>query len=394
MWIASKLELSIVVALRLLWFLLGGWSRLPKCADQTVLIFKTAKLGDFICTTPALKLVAANTRGAVKLLTGFSAKRSNFDAGQLSPWVQLVRHIQNLEILTARYDKWSETKKRIRAAKWNRDRYQIILLVASGESPPSICKKILFLRSIGIRGQLRGINSAIRVWVRKMLYGRIVHQSRSMYLTGICAHLESTSLRVRTPHNSYCICVSKADKIWAKTFWSGLSGGGKVKVVLCPGGARVHKRWPVASYQQLIVSESLCDASLLVIGDEADRLVLSKHLSLNQESRCVAGELTLCQSAALIAEADLFIGNDSGPAHISAGLGVETIVIFSGIHHPGLWDPLGKRVRIQRHWTKCRGCRAELLCPAGTNECIQGVSVEEVVQSVRSALVKIPVGQE
>ena len=40
----------------------------------------------------------------------------------------------------------------------------------------------------------------------------------------------------------------------------------------------------------------------------------------------LAGKTTLLQLVALIAKAMLFVGNDSGPAHIAGGLGVPTVV--------------------------------------------------------------------
>ena len=40
----------------------------------------------------------------------------------------------------------------------------------------------------------------------------------------------------------------------------------------------------------------------------------------------------------LIATAAIFVGNDSGPAHIAAAFGVPTVVIF-GPSDPAIWGP-------------------------------------------------------
>jgi ADP-heptose:LPS heptosyltransferase len=40
----------------------------------------------------------------------------------------------------------------------------------------------------------------------------------------------------------------------------------------------------------------------------------------------------------LLASASLFVGNDSGPAHMAAAFGVPAVVIF-GESNPAIWGP-------------------------------------------------------
>ena len=44
--------------------------------------------------------------------------------------------------------------------------------------------------------------------------------------------------------------------------------------------------------------------------------------------------------AAILRSARLFLGNDSGPTHLAAQLGVRTVAFF-GPTDPGLWAPIG-----------------------------------------------------
>jgi ADP-heptose:LPS heptosyltransferase len=53
--------------------------------------------------------------------------------------------------------------------------------------------------------------------------------------------------------------------------------------------------------------------------------------------RCVLGS-TLAETKALLAGAALFVGNDSGPAHMAAAFGVPVAVIF-GSSDPLIWAP-------------------------------------------------------
>jgi ADP-heptose:LPS heptosyltransferase len=52
----------------------------------------------------------------------------------------------------------------------------------------------------------------------------------------------------------------------------------------------------------------------------------------------IVANAPLSRVMSLISGAELFVGNDSGPAHIAAGFGVPTTVIF-GASDPAIWGP-------------------------------------------------------
>lgn len=47
---------------------------------------------------------------------------------------------------------------------------------------------------------------------------------------------------------------------------------------------------------------------------------------------------SLAQTKALMSKASVFIGNDSGPAHMAAAFGIPSIVLFS-VSNPAIWGP-------------------------------------------------------
>jgi heptosyltransferase III len=47
-------------------------------------------------------------------------------------------------------------------------------------------------------------------------------------------------------------------------------------------------------------------------------------------------------------ECERFIGNDSGPGHLAAAVGVATFTLF-GPTDPAVWGPVGPRVFSLRH---------------------------------------------
>jgi len=122
--------------------------------------------------------------------------------------------------------------------------------------------------------------------------------------------------------------------------WSGL------RVAIHPGGGEnpgmrmVEKRWPAERFGDLAVRCSLRGASIVVVGGPGDRAAGERVLA-GQEVRglsCV-GRCDLGTTAALIESCDVFVGNDSGLAHIAAAVGTPVVAIF-GPTSPRRYGPV------------------------------------------------------
>lgn len=116
-------------------------------------------------------------------------------------------------------------------------------------------------------------------------------------------------------------------------------------VVIHPGSGAAFKCWPIERFIDL--ARQLNDAGRqvkFVIGEvEAERWSAE---TLNQ-LRAVGKVEQPADAVGLwkiISTASLFIGNDSGPAHLAGMAGVPTVVLF-GPTSPDVWKPLGPRVK-------------------------------------------------
>lgn len=115
-------------------------------------------------------------------------------------------------------------------------------------------------------------------------------------------------------------------------------------VVIAPGSGSLTKCWPIENY--FAVAQELIKDNfkvLFLLGPaELDRF---SSATINQLGNVapVASGLSLTEVLQLLSVANVFIGNDSGIAHLAGGLGVKTITLF-GPTQSDLYKPCGRQV--------------------------------------------------
>jgi ADP-heptose:LPS heptosyltransferase len=101
----------------------------------------------------------------------------------------------------------------------------------------------------------------------------------------------------------------------------------------------------------------------------------------------LTGTLALDDLMRLLATAAVFVGNNSGPQHLAAGLGVSTIGIHSGVVDAREWGPLGPRAVALRRDMSCSPCYLERAadCPRQL-ACLEQLPVAAVYSQCRQML--------
>ena len=98
----------------------------------------------------------------------------------------------------------------------------------------------------------------------------------------------------------------------------------------------------------------------------------------------VCASLPLRQFLAVLSCCHAFVGNDSGPMHMAAGLGVRVVAIF-GPELPEWFGPMGAGHEIViRKGMWCRPCWRK--CRFAEHYCLRLISVEEVMQAVHNVV--------
>jgi ADP-heptose:LPS heptosyltransferase len=172
----------------------------------------------------------------------------------------------------------------------------------------------------------------------------------------------------------------------------------KPVVAVHPGVGNAMRQWPAehfASLIDLLVEKNGVHAVLIGSAEEAELAdeVLAQVANRNAVAS-VVGKTPLRQLPDLLRACVLYVGNNSGPKHIAAALGVPTIGIHSGVVDAIEWGPIGRRaVAVRRNMT-CSPCYIARMedCPRGF-ACMRGLE-PAAVQEVSEILLARPVDRQ
>ena len=124
-------------------------------------------------------------------------------------------------------------------------------------------------------------------------------------------------------------------------------------------------------------------------------LASEKELCQEVASACsfkipvLAGETSVPQLAALLAQAEILVSNDSGPAHVASAVGTPVVSIFGPTVPAFGYTPFGvDRVVIERRELDCRPCdrHGPRRCPLGHFRCMREIDSREVVRGIERLL--------
>jgi ADP-heptose:LPS heptosyltransferase len=157
---------------------------------------------------------------------------------------------------------------------------------------------------------------------------------------------------------------------------------GRPAIAIHPGAGSPAKRWPIARFQALAreIVRGL-GVDILVIEGPAEP-GLARKVTEGLPAAYVAASLPLGVVAGALSLCRVFIGNDSGMAHLAAGLGLPSVILF-GSTSPDHWAPRGNRVMVLRDIRECAPCETGL---PGEHVCLSNITVERVWAALKSTM--------
>lgn len=158
--------------------------------------------------------------------------------------------------------------------------------------------------------------------------------------------------------------------------------------VIFAGGARKTRYWPIENYIEVIRYLRALNMGVCIVGSSEqveDAVQMSKGDPLVVD---FSGRLELPELAALMKKSKIYIGNDSGPSHLAAAVGVPSVVLF-GPGDLGRCCPRGMgSVRIARFSVDCSPCYLE---ECSHHTCMRSLTVEAVKQQIDSTLTELAI---
>lgn len=320
-------------------------------------------LGDLTMSLPALASIRKAFPGAHLTVLVRSNLASFFDA---VPWVD--------EVITFSPGRGFEGV---------RERLVIIRKVRAGDFDLAV----LFPRSfdsalcialsgvperVGVAAQGRGLLLSRRVRLR--CDGRDCHQSKDwLELAGAGVGVDGPAPEIRLDPPEKARLAMK-ERLAA----FGWRPGHTLIALAAAAAYGPAKEWPAERYATLVdlLAQRFAADSILV-GTAAERPRCETIAAASSHGAIVmAGQTTVGELIATLSLCDGFAGNDSGPMHLAAALGIPTCAIF-GSTDPNRTRPLGPRIRVLRRGLDCSPCLARR-CRFGHYNCLGDIAPVEV----------------
>ncbi len=157
--------------------------------------------------------------------------------------------------------------------------------------------------------------------------------------------------------------------------------------------AHAAKRWDLARFAEVFDGLAAKGLSVVLLGSAGEAGVNAEAAALAKKARVVdlSGATTLPEALGVLAGARLFVGNDSGLAHLAGAAGTPSVVVFGPTDPDATrpWDGPradGKPVRLAvvRRRVPCAPCGVPI-CPID-HACMAGVTAADVLAAAEGVL--------
>lgn len=156
--------------------------------------------------------------------------------------------------------------------------------------------------------------------------------------------------------------------------------------LLHPTTAFETKQWAIQNFAQ--IAEYLHERGMatIAVGAPNEKNVLDNLVNKTRVPIQTFTDLSLTEITALASRAGLFVGNDSGIAHMAAAVNTPTVVIFgsSNINHWRPWTDAPNEIVYEE--MPCQPCAGFVCKEFGEAQCIRLVTVEMVTNAIKKVI--------
>jgi heptosyltransferase-2 len=202
--------------------------------------------------------------------------------------------------------------------------------------------------------------------------------------------LKSIGLQAGNPRPY--IYLGDDEKQWARDFLrSHFTGKNSALIGINPGATYGSaKRWPAERFATVIsgIVKEL-NGRVIIFGSEKEtdiaeeivNNVVTQGHQFSSQVLNLSGKTSLRELAALIAECDVFVTNDSGPMHMAAALCIPVVAIFGSTDWKAT-GPFGEGHKVITKNVPCSPCMKRE-CPEEHLKCMTEIGADEVFGAVK-----------
>lgn len=150
--------------------------------------------------------------------------------------------------------------------------------------------------------------------------------------------------------------------------------------------SRFHtKEWTASGFAEISDSLQEDGYATLLVGTEEEKPRIRRVAGLCRNRPASIWGLTISELAWVLGQASLFVGNDSGPTHMAAALGVPVLVLF-GSSDSNLWRPWQAIHEIVQNPFDCNPCPGYRCEVYGEPRCILSITPQQVKEALQRLL--------
>jgi heptosyltransferase-2 len=156
-------------------------------------------------------------------------------------------------------------------------------------------------------------------------------------------------------------------------------------IALAPGAAHATKRWPIAHWIALAHRLRGAGHPLVVVGGPDDR-GLALQLAADGAAESAAGEFSLQETGALLAQSRVVVSGDTGLMHMATAVGTPVVALFGPTVRQFGFFPYRARSLVLERELACRPCSSTgtPTCPLGHHRCLADITPADAVTAVES----------
>jgi ADP-heptose:LPS heptosyltransferase len=346
----------------------------PADSRRRVAVFRTGYLGDTVCAVPAFRLIRQNFPNAVITFVTERATATKAFSGDVVDGLDIFDTVETYAPGSLLGAAWSLGKV-VR-------RCQPDLLIV-------LPQRVENEQKLRLKRRMLGWMAGCEVWAKP--FDVVVNGGHLSEPHRMVAMLKSFGLQGEKPAYAFPFRPEARKSVSKKLSHIGIDLDGSF-IAFCGGGKSSVQQWSLDSYARVFEEVArIFDVPIVALGNNAEQ-ARYKSISVIPNFHVLNDLLSLPEMIELLRSSACYVGNDTGPMHVSSAVNTPVAVIMSARDQRGCWYPDVEPQLVIRRDVPCQGCLLRE-CIEKKHVCMTGITPEAVnaqlIRFLRPLLAKL-----